>query len=346
MAVLIYSTREDIHASAVQWGLNKLSTDCVFWSSGEFPRDQKISINVSGADTKCVVKADGRDIDFTSLSAFWYRRGAPPQLNPAIDERDRDYAAQQSKQHIEALLSVACPQALWVNPPHVAVYEVNKPYQLQMARKLGLAIPGTLCSNDPDEVRSFCQEYGGILAFKSYKMGTWIEGGRTGSVFVGYTSVLGLGELSNDATILASPGVFQQLISRNYEIRTTFIGSSAFSVSIAPPRNRSGDVDWRSCPVDKLVVKSYLLPKIVENKLRKLKDKMGMVICTFDLIVDYEGEYVFIEANQMGQFLWKEELVPDLHLLDAMCRLLKSGDPNFYYEPSNKPLKYRDFLSS
>lgn len=346
MTVLIYSTRDDIHASAVQWGLRQLGTDSVFWPSGEFPSHQKISINVSGAHSKCAVSADGCVIDFSSLSAFWYRRGAPPRLNTVTDERDKNYVAQQSKQHIEALLSVACPQALWVNSPHVVAYEVNKPYQLQAALKVGLEIPDTLCSNDPDEVRKFCNKHGDMLAFKSYKMGTWNEGGHTGSVFVGYTSIVNINEICDDTVISTSPGIFQQIISKRCEIRTTFIGNSAFSVSISPQSRHSEDIDWRASPLEKLSIEQCSLPRVVEERLRRLKDRMGMVICTFDLILNSDGKYIFLEVNQMGQFLWKEEIVPELPLLDAMCRLLKSGNPRFQWARTRDTIKYKDFLES
>ena len=48
----------------------------------------------------------------------------------------------------------------------------------------------------------------------------------------------------------------------------------------------------------------------------------------------------------MGQFLWKEEKVPQLPLLDAMCAFLTSGDPDFSYAPGQDPLRLADYYRS
>ena len=51
----------------------------------------------------------------------------------------------------------------------------------------------------------------------------------------------------------------------------------------------------------------------------------------FDIAQAPDGGYVFIEANETGQFLFLEDLVPDLTILDAFCQFLASGDPAFRY---------------
>ena len=34
--------------------------------------------------------------------------------------------------------------------------------------------------------------------------------------------------------------------------------------------------------------------------------KMGLVFCALDFIVTQDDEYVFLEVNEQGQFLWIE----------------------------------------
>jgi hypothetical protein len=39
-------------------------------------------------------------------------------------------------------------------------------------------------------------------------------------------------------------------------------------------------------------------------------------------------EYIFLEVNEMGQFLWKELVLPELKLLDKFCEFLISNNSN------------------
>ncbi len=48
-----------------------------------------------------------------------------------------------------------------------------------------------------------------------------------------------------------------------------------------------------------------------------------------DIVVTPTGEYVFLEINQMGQFLWLESLNPDFRLLDIFIRFMLSKDRCF-----------------
>jgi len=52
-----------------------------------------------------------------------------------------------------------------------------------------------------------------------------------------------------------------------------------------------------------------------------MKD-LGIVFGCFDLIVTPAGDYVFLELNEAGAFLWIEEQLPELHLADAFCEFL------------------------
>ncbi len=61
-------------------------------------------------------------------------------------------------------------------------------------------------------------------------------------------------------------------------------------------------------------------------------NKCNLVFGSMDFIVNKADEWVFIENNSMGQFLWLEEYCPELTILDAFSRFLVSSDPNFTYK--------------
>jgi hypothetical protein len=71
-----------------------------------------------------------------------------------------------------------------------------------------------------------------------------------------------------------------------------------------------------------------------------LKD-LGLVFGCLDLIVTPEGEYVFLEVNESGQFLWVEGYT-GLPLLDAFTELLIQGRKDFRWTPSDDSVRYED----
>src|SRR3546814_9540578 len=67
-------------------------------------------------------------------------------------------------------------------------------------------------------------------------------------------------------------------------------------------------------------------------------------VCSSDLI-DGKGEAHFLEVNQAGQFLFVEEMAPQLPLLQAMCAMLAQGRTDYRLEP-DPALSYAAYLAS
>jgi hypothetical protein len=74
--------------------------------------------------------------------------------------------------------------------------------------------------------------------------------------------------------------------------------------------------------------------------------QLGIFMAAFDFIETPSGEYVFLEVNEGGQFLWAEDELEDIPLLDALVEFLLSKDPGHVYS-ARKPLhSFRSFLKS
>jgi hypothetical protein len=101
-------------------------------------------------------------------------------------------------------------------------------------------------------------------------------------------------------------------------------------------------VDWRIGGDGELVIEPMVLPEAVARQCRALLARLGLVFGCFDFVVTPAGEYVFLEINQMGQFLWKEEQCAELPLLQAFCDFLISRDPGFRYQARPAPVGFRD----
>jgi hypothetical protein len=74
--------------------------------------------------------------------------------------------------------------------------------------------------------------------------------------------------------------------------------------------------------------------------------KSGLATGSFDFIIDLKGDYVFLEVNESGQFLFLQSNDSSIPTLDAFSKFLESGDPNFTYSETDKPLTYEGFKNS
>ena len=61
----------------------------------------------------------------------------------------------------------------------------------------------------------------------------------------------------------------------------------------------------------------------------------------FDLIVNPVGDYVFLEVNEGGQFLFVEHYAGQ-PVLDAFCEFLTQGDVDFAWDASQVRSHYRE----
>jgi hypothetical protein len=102
-----------------------------------------------------------------------------------------------------------------------------------------------------------------------------------------------------------------------------------------------GRIDWRAA-FDRLPIEPAQLPESVADACRRIMTSLGLVFGCFDVIVTPSGDYVFLEINEMGAFLWIEEKVEELHLLDAFCEFLIQGTPDFRWRKTRGNVLWRD----
>ena len=63
----------------------------------------------------------------------------------------------------------------------------------------------------------------------------------------------------------------------------------------------------------------------------------NLVAGAFDFIVTPDDEWVYLEVNEAGQFIFVEQWCPELTLFDAFCAFVESGDPDFVYKRPASP---------
>ena len=341
--IIISSYRGDAHAEAVLWGLGQRGLSALLWQPHLFPAHQALTVAFTPAGgCRHAIEAAGKTIELDGVTTIWYRRSRPPQLADEIDPRDRDFASRESVQHLDGFLATAFPDALQVNPPAAVRLDTDKAAQLRLAAATGFAIPATLLSNAPDEVAAFFEANGGDIVYKSFRGERWSDGEGTQNPLANRTAAVARADLANRQALAMCPGIFQARIEKAFELRVTVMGGTFFCVRIDAADSEAAALDWRS---DRLGMRlsPAPLPDEIRDKCRAFMARAGLVFGCFDIIVTPSGAPVFLEVNPMGQFLWQEERLPELPLLDAMCAFLASGDPAFRWTPPPAPLAFAGF---
>lgn len=343
-AVLIRSHGGDIHAAAVLWALGRLGVTARLWASSDFPAECLLSLRL-GADGVPAPKsrAGSASETFADIRTVWNRRTGRALFAPELDPRDLPHARLESSLFLRGFLDRLCPSAMWVNRPDIQRRDSDKAFQLAHAAAVGMTIPPTLISNDPEEIRAFFHEQGGRIVHKSFGSRYWSKG--DGRQAVGYTAPLRPEHLELDAPLAAAPAIYQAEVAKRDELRVTAMGATCFAAAIDSQADSEGRTDWRVAGAD-----VNFRPVEIPDELRDLclayMERVGMLFGCFDFVRTPDGETVFLEVNQAGQFLWLEVLGKGFPMLAAFCRFLASADPGFRWDGDDHGICFADFEAS
>ncbi len=224
-----------------------------------------------------------------------------------------------------SLFDVLLPDAFWVNRPEAALRAGRKILQHRLALQAGLLVPETLYSNDADAIRAFIQKHRNEAVYKTFYSVTWQD---EETHWLTYTSRLSQEDLVADEILRTTPGIFQTIVPKAYELRVTFIGKRPFAAKILSQETSGGQLDWRKSYAELKMEPHELSPAIAE-RCWNLMQALGIVFGCFDLIVTPQGDHVFLEVNEMGQFLFVEHLT-GMPFLDAFCTFLLAGSSDFH----------------
>lgn len=262
----------------------------------------------------------------------WWRRPRKPYLpNTLVHPEDHRFVLRENHAFFESLTDNLAPNAWWVNAKAPAIRANSKLYQLKVASSCGLSTPITLCSNDPEDIQEFIAHYEGDgVIYKPLHANFWFEGDRT--IKASYTAKVDRKSLASQKILQATPGIYQKLIPKYFELRITCFGDYLVAAQIHSQQEDSGKMDWRAIPGKNLQLSPFQLPAEFEVKIRNFLYKMGLVFGAIDVIVTPEGEFVFLEVNEQGQFLWVEEYIADYKMLDMFVNFLQNKSREFHWD--------------
>lgn len=336
--VLILTHPGDAHALAVAAALRRKGAAPLLWFTSDFPMRTGETLAFEGG--RLALRIQGPEVDPGSvrIDTVWNRRPVHTLDPEALHPADRVFAERSCDILRRSLFDLLAPEAFWVNP-EAAVRRNSKPLQHAAALRVGLETPDTLYTNDPDEIRRFLIRQGGEVIYKPLFTSMWKVGDE---VLSPYTSVLTADMFPEDEMLRAAPGIFQAVVPKAYELRLTVLGRRVLGVRVLSQETESGRVDWRKS-YGELRMEPWEVPPDLAERCTALLERLGLVFGCFDFVVTPDGRTVFLEVNQMGQFLFVEEEA-GLPLLDAFTEFLLQGKPDFDWSPERVEVRFADVV--
>ncbi|WP_055555437.1 ATP-grasp ribosomal peptide maturase [Streptomyces sp. NBRC 110028] len=314
--VLVVTEPLDITADMVITHLNERGVPVIRFNPADLPLGElTVSARFGGCPASTPVagqfRTPSRTADLEQIRAVYWRRPLWPAFEH-LDAADARYAAAQVRHGLAGAL-YALDGPLWVNHPTRNAAADHKPSQLATAVRLGLTVPTTLVTNDPEEARRFIAIHGRVIS----KTLRWTPYERDGIGLTSWAEPVTADEV--DDTVRAAPHLFQARVDKVADLRVLVVGRRPFAVRID-----SGLLDWRK-DYSALSYSVVDLPDRLEKALLACLDHFGLPSGSFDLALDRDGEPHWLELNPNGQWGWLEEKT-GLPMAAAFADLLAQGD--------------------
>lgn len=315
MTVLILAPATDDHAVAVAGHIERLGGQAEIVDQAWFPEQASLAMTF---DSACACRSarittPHGQLDLDDVDAVWWRRAHWPTLtDQMVRPSHRAFAMNETHEALGSLWhALADVGTRWINDPQADDRAQHKGYQLTVALRLGMELPVTLMTNDPEEALKFADAHAyRDVVFKSFSSTEqeWRE-----------TRLLTSEELPLMGQVQHAPVIFQEYVPAQYDLRVTIIGQDVFAAAIHSQETRY-PVDSR-IDIGNARIEAVTLPDEVAAALVELTGELGLVYGAADLRLTPDGRYVFLEINPAGQFSYVEAAT-GLPIAERMARAL------------------------
>jgi len=319
--VLIITNDQDEHADAVIQEFERRAVPVFRFHPEEFPDACSVTMEIRDGRIDGEIRDRHGRVALHDICAAWYRRSrrlfaTVPSLN--LQQGDlENFVRVQSSVTLTALFGSL--QTLWVGQPFKLRRAEVKALQLAEASKAGLLTPATLISNDPERAAAFVGTLGDTDCAIKPLVATRVDG--EDGARLPLTTTLPRGYALDSAAL--APTIFQPYIEKAYELRCVVMGDKIFAAKLNSQEHESTRTDWRAGKPDGGDVEHSLfdVPEPVQAALHGMMRSFEINFASIDMIVTPEGEFVFLDLNPNGQWLWLEEEL-GLPLVSSMADLL------------------------
>lgn len=315
--VLIVSTVVDAATDEVVRRLSARSVPHFRINTEEYPFANDFSYRPAPQGGDGPFMFGGRPLP--SPKSIWYRRVRVPGKPQEMDQGVYEFCLQEQRAALVGSV-MGHHGVRWMSHP-AAVWQAEfKPLQLELAARLGLAIPKTIITNDPASIRTAFDEFGCMIV-KPVRTGHVNHNGKEYSI---YTSRVLKDHLDELDSARWSPAIYQELVPKQCDVRITIVGERCFAAAIDSQSDPAASVDWRRTNNPHLPHRPVTLPVNLTDVLHRLMNALGLTFGAIDMIQTPDGRFVFLEVNPSGQWLWIDDML-DLGISDAVAAWLQGA---------------------
>lgn len=331
MKIIILAHETDNHTAPVKWALERAGYPVVCWPGVSWTEEQQVSMLL---DEEPRIALGPHLVEPGDV--IWIRRLEQPVGNPKVAEADKKFAEMEYRSFHDAVAYVLETLPIRViNRFSASRFINNKSVQLQLARSCGLRVPRALMSNSPRGVKDFLDRSQTRTICKSFKPHVWQPQSVSG-IAITETFELTPDQLPADEVLTYAPGIYQDMVVKQFDVRTVLMGERVYSFALHTPLQA---LDWRSdAGMGNIEVKIIPTPSDVERGIVAFAKKSGLSFGSIDFAVDLDGNWWFLEINERGQFLWLDQFNPEIRMQEKFCALITAA------EGSAQPLEEREGL--
>ncbi|HXH40603.1 MAG TPA: alpha-L-glutamate ligase [Thermoanaerobaculia bacterium] len=294
--IVVISHPKDPHAAHVLDLLRADGKETLLLDLSDLPDRASLTIDYDHGHAQQLRYRFGEiDVDLAEARSVWWRRPQAPLPAGVTDFDVRAFTLNEWQEALGGLWQLV--DAPWMNPPAHDEVAARKALQLKVASQLGLRTPRTLITSDPGAARAFVAELGvGQVIFKTFSCthAIWRE-----------TRLVRNAELDMLDRVRLAPVIFQEFIPAAADLRITIVGEKIFPASIVA-RGTDYEIDFRMS-LGQARTEPCTLPAGIEERLLQLMQRLSIVYGAIDLRRTPAGDYVFLEVNTAGEFLFIEE---------------------------------------
>ncbi|GIW78619.1 MAG: hypothetical protein KatS3mg105_0426 [Gemmatales bacterium] len=298
MTILILGSTDDEHAVHMYEYLRKHKQDVELFDSSWFPTQMQISFDPMSGNGWFRLPG-GRVVPFDDVQSVYWRCynsiGAP-----ALPDAEQSFIASNDSRSLFESVLMRLP-AKWVNGWDGFRLHQTKPAQLAMVAELGVPVPQTILSNDPQAIREFASRQQRCV-FKP------VQGGA-------HTRFVTSRHLTDEnlRNLVYAPVTLQEEIPGT-NIRVFVARQQVLACEVA-----TDAIDFRDDI--SAVIRPHELPAAIAEQAILIAKRLHLLWTGMDYRLRPDGQYVFLEANPSPMFIGFEE-ASGLPLTQSLGHLL------------------------
>ena len=310
--ILIYTNKEDSHPTHVIKYLTEWNVPVFRLNTESLLTDYQFSwwCDASGCDFHIRNIRNGKETYGHQLTAVWDRRAVVPAELPLHNEKEEIDKFNLEEAHgFLSFLRYYMKDVYSIGSIVEDRPADSKMLQLAVANRLGMRTPSTCFANYKAPIVQMASHFSD-LSLKSISGDGIFVGDDEEYVFYA--------QKAKSRDVIAQPDeVFSQTVSfvqnyveKQYELRITVIGEDVVACKIDSQlqEDATGKIDWRQGYEHGLRHEIVGIPNHIKEFCLSFLKEMKLNFGCFDFIVTPDGEYVFLECNPNGQWLWIELL--------------------------------------